>query len=140
VGRADTHSTWAQEGEPGRTFSGGRAWQWGLLEELDFDLSLDPLHFDREKSEGAEKTPQSHPPRLWELHCQGAKGRQPRAGSSPRCQCQTPRLNRHRKLLPLPWGSWFRMGDGRERNDGTVAALRGEAGMAPGVIPAINQV
>ena len=110
------------------------------MEELDFDLSLDPLRFDREKSEGAEKTPQSHPPRPWELHHKGAKGRQPRAGRSPRRQCQTPRLNRHRKLLPLPWGSWFRLGDGKERNDDTVAALRGEAGMVPGVIPAITQV
>lgn len=37
-----------------------------------------------------------------------------------------PRLNRHRKLLPLPWGSWFRLGNGRERNDDTVSALQGE--------------
>lgn len=144
VGRADTHSTCAQEGELGQKFSGGQSvavgCQPGALEELNFYLSLDPLSFDREKSEGTEKTPQSHPPRPWEVRHTGAKRRQPRAGRAPRCQCQTPRLNRHRKLLPLPWGSWFRLGDGRERNDDTVSALQGEAGMAPGVIPAISQV
>lgn len=117
MGRAD--STCAQEGELAQKFSEGQSvavgCQPGALGELNSYLSLDPLCFDREKSEGTEKTPQSHPPRPWELRHKGAKRRQPGAGGAPRWQCQTPRLNAQ-EATAAALGPWFRLGDGRERN------------------------
>ena len=128
-------------GELGQKFSGGESLavgcQQGLSEELDLDLSLDPLHFDREKSEGAEKTPWTHP--AGPGNCVIKVLRETAQGWEV-SQHQTPRLTRHRKLCRCPGARGSGRGTGREINAGTVAALWGEAGMAPGVIPAISQV
>ena len=117
VGRAD--STCAQEGELAQKFSEGQSvavgCQPGALGELNSYLSLDPLRFDREKSEGTEKTPQSHPPQALGTASQRCQEETARGRRAPRWQCQTPRLNAH-EATAAALGPWFRLGDGRERN------------------------
>ena len=134
VGRAD--STCAQEGELAQKFSEGQSvavgCQPGALGELNSYLSLDPLRFDREKSEGTEKTPQSHPP--------------PGPGN---CVTKVPRGD-----SPGPEGSPLAVPDPEVKRTGSHcrgpgAVVQaggwegekwGEAGVAPGVTPAISQV
>lgn len=142
VGRADTHSTRAQEGELGQEILRRAGVAVGVPSQgfggLNFYLSLDPLRFDREKSEGTEKTPQSHPPRPWELRHTGARGDSPGLGGL-RCQCQTPEVKQAPEATATALGLVVQAGEWEERNDDTVSALQ-EAGMGAWVIPAINQV
>ena len=102
-------------GELGQKFSGGESLavgcQQGLSEELDLDLSLDPLHFDREKSEGAEKTPWTHPAgpgncviKVLRETAQGWEVSRPPAPD--------PKVKQAQEAVPLPWGAWFGPGDG----------------------------
>lgn len=117
----DAHSLWEGQAliprvhrwELAQKFSGGEGaavgCQQGLSEELDFDLSLDPLRFDREKSEGAEKTPWTHPTGpgncVIKVLRETAQGREVSPPPAP-----DPKVKQAQEAVPLPWGSWFRPG------------------------------
>ena len=106
--------------------------QQGLPEELDLDLSLDALRFDREKSEGAEKTPWTHPAGpgncVIKVLRETAQGWEVSPPPAP-----DPKIKQ--ALCHCPGARGSGRGPGREINDDTFAALWGEAGMAPGGDP-----
>lgn len=134
-----------------RSSQEGRAWQWGaslgFLEELNLDLDLEGFCVLTGRNQEGERR---HLRAVLPGHGNSlikVPRRQPKAAPH-RCPWDVSpmpvldaKIKQAQEAAATALGLRVQARErGREINEGTIASPWGEAGMAPGVIPAVNQV